>query len=290
VNRALSILTLFAFLVPPLHARAEDAGAIYTWTDSDGVIHFGDAPPSSGATTQEEATPSLDESTPVPATLNELFGEAAGDGATSDMPADAGGFIAPPVRYQPGSGSLTLQSSGADPSAPVPVEALDALDPIWFRGGGAESGEAGYVDEHGPYTFGEPMEDFRAPPPERCAAARRDLAVLRDDWPVYRDEGGRLRFQWARDPYRGSRRYLDPAARANAAEAASETIERDCETPDDPRAQRAARDRLMHSALCEAERAELAALESLGGDEPAQALTDKRTLAAEVCGAPAPQT
>jgi hypothetical protein len=282
VNRRLPILTLLVFLAPSLHAQEEDAGAIYTWTDRDGVTHFGDAPPVSGTNRPADAAPALDENTPVPVTLNELFGPETGGGG-ADAPADGGGFIAPPVQYQPGSGSLSLRWS-EDPSASLPVEALDTLDPIWFRGSGADSGRAGYMDEYGSYRPGEALEDFRAPPPERCAAARRDLAVLRDNWPVYRDERGRLRFQWARDPYRGSRRYLDPAARSNAAEAARETIQRDCDKPDDPRAQAAARDRLMHHALCEAERAELAALESLGGEEPLQAVTDKRTLAADVCG------
>ena len=295
-------LALVALLaVAPMGARgAEGTGEIYTWTDQAGVMHFSDAPPRPAAEPATEVPLTLDEDTPVPATLNELFAtsDAAGapgaESASNARDADTGVATAP-VSYRPGSGALPLGTPQSAPPVPpagrssdaLSVEELEALDPVWLRGDQSGAIEL-YMDERGPFTIGAPIEDMRAPPEQRCAAARRDLEVLRDTWPVYRDQTGRLRYQWERDPYRGARRYLDADTRKSALAAVRQTLARECATPEDPGAQAAARAQLLQASLCEAERAELQAMESLGGDSPTQTLTDKRALTAKVCGDPPP--
>lgn len=282
-------------LLGSAHGVASNAaGGIYTWTDRDGVIHFSDAPPPI-ASTPDANTPSgtveatetlpLDEDTPVPATLNELF-EPASD-VTGGLPLPAREDPATDVATAP-----TIYRPGSGPLKPPSPEELDALDPVWFRDGALDPAAGGevYADEFGPFTIGKPVDDAPVPPEVRCQAARRDLEVLREAWPVYRDQGGRLRYQWTRDPYRGVRRYLDDTERESALAGVQQTLRRDCPAPDDSVAQAAARAGLLQAALCEAERAELAAMESLGGDSPTQTLDEKRRLAAEVCGDPAPPT
>ncbi len=146
-----------------------------------------------------------------------------------------------------------------------------------------------FIDEHGPFTIGEVIEDTRPPRDERCRWARRDLAVLLDSRPVYRDQGGRLHYQWTRDPYRGARRYLDAAARTTTLASVRETLGRDCDVPDDPVAQAAARDWLLRSTLCSAERAELQALEALGASDQAPLREAKRALVLDLCAEPVAQ-
>jgi hypothetical protein len=280
--QGLATLSILALLCSVAQAAATASGGIYRWTDRDGVIHFSDTPPAPGAATSADPDPpalQLDEDTPIPATLNEL---APGGGSDLQiaMPVDRDREIAP-----------TLGSDRDREIAPTATmtrspEELDALDPAWFRGSAADPNALPdmYVDEWGPFTIGEPLEDTRVPPELRCQAARRDLEILRESWPVYRDQGGRLRHQWVRDPYRGVRRYLDDEGRNAALASVQQTLRRDCAKAEDANAQALARTELLRGALCEAERAELAAMESLGGDTPAQSLSNKRALAAEVCG------
>jgi len=292
MTRRLSLLALLALAGWTIRSWSADAGSdIYRWTDHDGVIHFSDTPPAP-APDPDPAPIALDESTPIPATLNELIEWTSPDGR-SDL--EGGSDL--PIAIRPNGGSdlpiaIRLNPDGTQgpylaphPSGATPEE-LDALDPVWFRGSSADAESQYYVDEHGPFTIGGPFEETRLPPEVRCRAARRDLEVLRDAWPVYRDQSGRLRFQWARDPYRGARRYLEESARATALAGIQQTLHRDCTVPDDPQAQAAARSELLGAALCEAERGELAALESLGRDTPASALSEKRTLVSEVCREP----
>jgi len=286
--RQAGILSAIVLVAWAQCAWSAETGGIYTWTDANGVIHFSDAPPPAPAGRAGASPIELGEDTPVPATLNELFGQGAGE---VDLPGAASGSTdrgleTAPTIHVPGSGILSTGRSGGSPADEPSIEDLEALDPVWFRGSGGAPDIR--VDQHGPFTIGEPIEDTRQPPEERCRLARRDLEVLRDAWPVYRDQGGRLRFQWARDPYRGARRYLDDEGRTAAMAAVRQTLGRDCPTPEDPGAQTAARNELLRAALCEAERAELSAMETLGGNNPTQSLTQKRTLAAEVCGDPPP--
>lgn len=268
----LAVLTLLWWaLAPP------SAAEIHVWTDADGIVHFSDTPPPPPDPARAAGPLPLDEDTPIPGTLNEL-GAPAG-------PSDAA-----PTR--PGDSRVTGAAAdvpAASAATGLPAEALDDLDPVWFRGSPA-GGSTTYVDEYGPFTIGEPIEDTRLPPEVSCRAARRDLAVLEQSWPVYRDQGGRLRYLWDRDPYRGVRQYLDDEARTRAVAAARQTLARDCATPEDAAAQAAAHTELLRAALCEAERAELRALESLGGAgaDADATLARKRSLAAHVCGDPDP--
>jgi len=261
--------TLLAVLFLCWWALALPATAeIHVWTDADGVVHFSDTPPPPPDPGEAAGLLPLDEHTPIPGTLNEL-------GAPESSSATDGA----------GTGASVPRRAAVGVATRVPAEALDDLDPVWFRGSAADATTT-YIDEYGPFTIGEPIEDTRIPPEVSCRAARRDLAVLEQSWPVYRDQGGRLRYLWDRDPYRGVRRYLDDEARTRAVAAARQTLARDCATPEDAAAQAAARTELLRTALCEAERAELKALESLGGDSAEAALERKRSLTAQVCGEP----
>lgn len=142
------------------------------------------------------------------------------------------------------------------------------------------------VDARGPFIIGPAIETPAPDPALTCAAARRDLALLAEAWPVYRDEQGRLRHQWARDPYRGARRYLDASARQAASASATQARDRDCPDAASPEAARAARATLLRAALCEAEQAELGALMALSAGAPAAdaaTLKRKRSVVTEVC-------
>lgn len=198
--------------------------------------------------------PWIDENTPIPGTLNELVPtDAARDEVTH------------------------AEDPGADQEDPTQIE-----DPGVF-----EDKPGVFVDEHGPFRIGEPMEIPGGDPIAQCRTARHNLAILGEAWPVYRDEQGKLRHQWARDPYRGARQYLDSEARQRARAAAEQMQSRDCPAASARGAEVSsiseARDELLRTALCEAERAELLALENvIGSTEDARAR--KRALAAEVCG------
>jgi len=256
MSRPAMLLCVLVFSVGLYGPDAADASSIFTWTDRNGVVHFSDSPPPPDREIPEQAR-DLDEDTPIPQTLNELFGPV------TEQPAAAGEPIFQEIQRVP---SGALWSRGLE-TAPTESDA-----------------DAGvFVDQHGPFTIGEIVEEVRLPREELCQWARRDLEILTDNWPVYREPGGRLRFQWARDPYRGARRYLDASARTAALAATRETLRRECDTPDDAHAQAAARDWLLRSALCEAERAELGAMERLGGHHPTQSLEDKREMVAKVC-------
>lgn len=167
----------------------------------------------------------------------------------------------------------------------VPIE--DARDEFEDEQSVFEDEQSVFLDEHGPFRIGEPLESSSADPVAQCRTALHNLALLGEAWPVYRDEQGKLRHQWSRDPYRGARQYLDSEARLRARAAAEQTQSRDCPVASARGAEVSsiseARDELLRTALCEAERAELLALENvIGSTEDARAR--KRALAAEVCG------
>jgi hypothetical protein len=280
----LAAVALLSAAYSPAGAATTD---IYTWTDPAGVVHFSDAPPSHADASglAGEAPLPLDEDTSIPETLNDLAPPAGDVPVAPVAPRRQGDEAAPAEAARRAEDSFAAVGPGT-----MTPEELDALDPVWFRGSHADPGAATavYFDAHGPFSIGKPLEDTRAPPELRCRAARRDFEILQESWPVYQDQGGRLRYQWARDPYRGARRYLDDAGRSKALAGVRQVLQRDCATPDDPGARGEARKELLRAALCEAERAELAALEALGSDAPGQTLTEKKALAAEVCGDPPP--
>ncbi|MFM8353555.1 MAG: hypothetical protein ACKOBM_01450, partial [Gammaproteobacteria bacterium] len=248
----------------------------------------------------------LEEHTTIPGTLNDLApapggvsSSAAPPNSPAELPSDSS------ADTQNGNGPVIPSAADAAPSP----EALDALAPVWFApetaapaaqpsatdpgvsepldqpGSSATPGFDG-IDARGPYIIGPVIETPAPDPALTCAAARRDLALLAEAWPVYRDEQGRLRHQWARDPYRGARRYLDADARQAAAAGATQTRDRDCPDAGDPEAAVSARATLLRAALCEAEQAELGALEALPAGAPAAdtaTLQRKRAVVTEVC-------
>jgi len=201
----------------------------------------------SGANESSPADLWIDENTAVPGTLNEL------------VPTDD-------AREDP----TQAEDPGVAREDPTQLEDPDV-----------------FADEHGPFRIGEPMESPGGDPVAQCLTALHNLALLGEAWPVYRDERGRLRHQWARDSYRGARQYLDIEARQRTRAAAEQMQSRDCPAASaggaDIPSVSDARDALLRAALCEAERAELLALENvIGSSEEARAR--KRALAAEVCG------
>jgi hypothetical protein len=64
-----------------------------------------------------------------------------------------------------------------------------------------------------------------------CADARRQLAVLHAELPVYRDAEGAFRNAWRGDLYRGERRYLEPEERAAAITATRRQVLDACSDP-----------------------------------------------------------
>jgi hypothetical protein len=176
-----------------------------------------------------------------------------------------------------------------DESTPVPgtLNELLPVDLTREDPGVFEDEHSVFEDEHGPFRIGEPIAGPTTDPVAQCRAALHNLALLGEAWPVYRDEQGKLRHQWARDPYRGARQYLDNNARQQARAAAEQMQSRACAAARaagvEVASVSAVREDVLRAALCEAERAELLALENvIGSTEDARAR--KRALVTSVCG------
>lgn len=92
---------------------------------------------------------------------------------------------------------------------------------------------------------------------QRCLEVRKQLSMLREQRPVYRDANRRLRAKWDYDYYQGSRAYLDDAQRETEIERATAAVESDCENPDDAEEQKLAHDAWIRADRCAASKAEL---------------------------------
>jgi hypothetical protein len=118
---------------------------------------------------------------------------------------------------------------------------------------------------------------------QRCREARKQLAVLQEKLPIYRDEEGKLRAKWLRDTYRGERQYLDDAMRTSEIERARRKIATVCQYPDDAEEQDHARKQWIRSEFCAAARAELEALEQPGARASRQTVEEKRQTVKRFC-------
>lgn len=116
-----------------------------------------------------------------------------------------------------------------------------------------------------------------------CSQARMTLAILQEQRPVYRDEHGQFRPQWAQDTYTGNRDHVDAATRAVEVARAERDIAQSCLNPGDANEQALARRRLALSELCAAGRAELTELERPSARTPRSELEPKRAAVSAYC-------
>ena len=116
----------------------------------------------------------------------------------------------------------------------------------------------------------------RAEGEERCLEARKQLAMLQEQLPIYRDEEGKFRVKWRYDTYQGEREYLDDATRTSEIARARQEIGTNCQHPNDAKDQDLARKKLIRSEYCASTRAELEALEQPRARATRQALEEKR--------------
>lgn len=127
------------------------------------------------------------------------------------------------------------------------------------------------------------MNDESSAQEHRCLEARKQLAALRQQLPVYRDNEGKFRVKWKHDTYQGERDYLDDSKRPSEIKRVQEEITANCQNPGDEKQQDLAREQLIRSELCAAARAELEALEQPGAKTPRQTLENKRQAADKLC-------
>jgi hypothetical protein len=118
---------------------------------------------------------------------------------------------------------------------------------------------------------------------ERCIEARKQLAMLQLQRPVYRDKEGKLHARWKYDTYKGEREYLSDAARPAEIERVRQEILASCQNPDDANAQELVRKEWVKSEYCVAARADLEALERPEAKTTQQELREKRQEVDKYC-------
>ncbi len=118
---------------------------------------------------------------------------------------------------------------------------------------------------------------------QRCLETRMQLAVLQEQRPVYRDEQGQFRLQWARDPYTGERKYINDATRASEVARAHQEIAKSCQHPDDTEEQDLARATWIRSEHCAVFRVELEQLEQRGATVRRDQLEQRRQFVNTYC-------
>jgi len=118
---------------------------------------------------------------------------------------------------------------------------------------------------------------------QRCLAARMQLAMLRAQLPVYRDEQGKLHAKWLHDSYQGERDYLGDAERKVTIEQTWKDIHAECRHPDDPVAQEQAHRKWVRAERCAAARTELADLKQAGPRTSPQDVRDKQEEVDRFC-------
>ena len=92
---------------------------------------------------------------------------------------------------------------------------------------------------------------------QRCVFVRQQLISLRHQLPVYQDEEGRYRTRSVYDEYKGRRQYLDDATRATEIARLDRELNKFCDRPTDPLAEKHAALTRAMSRRCEAAQAEL---------------------------------
>ena len=114
----------------------------------------------------------------------------------------------------------------------------------------------------------------------RCLETRKQLAMLQEQLPVYRDEEGKFRVKWKYDAYQGERKYLDDATRTSEIARARQEIEAICPRPSDAKDQDLARKQMTKETTwsdhCAVERAHLEAIERPEARTPKQEIAEQR--------------
>lgn len=117
----------------------------------------------------------------------------------------------------------------------------------------------------------------------RCIEARRKLAVLWQDIPVYRDEQGKLRVHWAQDPYQGKRRYISDSQRAAEVNKAGNITIMNCENPGNADEYKQIFNDWYSEQHCAAARAELEHHEKSSSRSSSETIKDKRAAVSKYC-------
>lgn len=127
------------------------------------------------------------------------------------------------------------------------------------------------------------QENIRSAMRQRCAEARKELAILSKDIPAYLDEGDNLRLNWGLDAYDGERIYLTAGEREKALEKVKTTIDDFCQNPDDGDAQEEARRKWVRSEYCLSSQAILARLKREDARASGRTLRRQQELNDEYC-------
>jgi len=110
----------------------------------------------------------------------------------------------------------------------------------------------------------------------RCQEARKQLAILQEQLPIYRDVVGKLHAKWKYDTYKGKREYLDDTTRAAEIARTRQEIETNCPQESSAEDQSLARKKFIKSEYCAAARADLEAIERPEARAPKQEIEEQR--------------
>ena len=123
------------------------------------------------------------------------------------------------------------------------------------------------------------VENSSADQPEgdgSCQKARKQLELLQQQLPVYRDEEGKLHVKWKYDAYQGNREYLDDATRAAEITHTRQKIESSCSQENNAKDQSLAHKQFIKSEYCAAARADLEAIERPEARTPRREIDEQR--------------
>lgn len=118
---------------------------------------------------------------------------------------------------------------------------------------------------------------------QRCTDARKRLAKLQEQLPIYRDGQGRLRVKWIRDTYKGQREYLDDPTRAAEINLTRQEIASACTKPEDMALQKQAHKEWILSEHCAAARADLESLLRPGANASRYTIEQTRKAIETAC-------
>jgi hypothetical protein len=118
---------------------------------------------------------------------------------------------------------------------------------------------------------------------ERCQEARKQLALLQEQGPVYRDESGKLHLKWKYDTYQGNREYLDDTTRSAEIKHVRQEIETSCPQESNVKDQELARKKFIRSEYCAAARADLEAMERPEARSPQSEIDKQRNQVKWFC-------
>ena len=116
-----------------------------------------------------------------------------------------------------------------------------------------------------------------------CSQKRKELDMLGEQLPVYRDADGKMRVHQDIDTYKGARSYISDAERPGELAAARKGINEFCQRPDDAAEQQAAREAQVRAELCSAFKADLELVKSPHVRASRDKLAEAHDKVAEYC-------